>query len=146
MASDEKIEDLIREIAVKHGIAVSRDDPILILQTINARLMQESALSQQKILDRFKEELEAITHRWNENAKEKAERTLTAALDASRNLMAEAMQSSAQKATEITQGTFGDINEKLTALMRETRQIAYINIAAASIAAGAVTLALWRLL
>ncbi len=29
------IEELIKEIAAKHGIAVSRDDPILILQTIN---------------------------------------------------------------------------------------------------------------
>ena len=64
MASDDKIEELIREIAVKHGIAVGRDDPILILQTINTRLMQDSQAAQQEILDRFKEELEAIAHRW----------------------------------------------------------------------------------
>jgi hypothetical protein len=41
------VEELIREIAAKHGIAVSRDDPILILQTINTRLLQDSAKAQQ---------------------------------------------------------------------------------------------------
>ena len=64
MASDDKIEELIREIAVKHGIAVGRDDPILILQTINTRLMQDSQAAQQEILDRFKEE-QALLHPLN---------------------------------------------------------------------------------
>ena len=31
MAADDKIEELIREIAAQHGNAVGRDDPILIL-------------------------------------------------------------------------------------------------------------------
>ena len=41
------VEELIQEIALKHGITVSRDDPILILQTINKRLMEDSAKAQQ---------------------------------------------------------------------------------------------------
>ena len=41
------VEELIREIAAKHGIAVSREDPIFVLQTINQRLMQDSAKAQQ---------------------------------------------------------------------------------------------------
>ena len=90
MASDDKIEELIREIAVKHGIAVGRDDPILILQTINTRLMQDSQAAQQEILDRFKEELEAIAHRWGDDAKGKAERTLNAALAAINGVPVEA--------------------------------------------------------
>ena len=80
MATDDKIEELIREIAAKHGIAVGRDDPILILQTINMKLMQDSASAQQEILDAFKSELESIAHRWGDDAKGKAERTLNAAL------------------------------------------------------------------
>jgi hypothetical protein len=42
----DNVDELIKEIAVKHGIAVSRDDPILILQTINNRLMQDSEKAQ----------------------------------------------------------------------------------------------------
>jgi len=50
----DNVDELIKEIAVKHGIAVSRDDPILILQTINNRLMQDSEKAQQAMLDQFR--------------------------------------------------------------------------------------------
>ena len=69
----DRIEALVKEIAAKHGIAVGRDDPIMILQTINERLIQDSAAAQQDALDRFKEELESIAHRWGEDARAKAE-------------------------------------------------------------------------
>ena len=78
----DQMEELIREIAAKHGIAVSRDDPILILQTINSRLLQESAKAQQEQLDRYKEELEALSLRWSTDAKNKAERILNTSLSA----------------------------------------------------------------
>ena len=42
MATDDKIEETIKAIAARHGIALGRDDPILILQTINERLMQDN--------------------------------------------------------------------------------------------------------
>jgi hypothetical protein len=64
------VEELIREIAAKHGIAVSRDDPILILQTINTRLLQDSAKAQQVMLDQYKEELEALALRWGNDARD----------------------------------------------------------------------------
>ena len=89
-----------KELLAKHGIAVGRDDPILILQTINDRLMQESTEAQQAILDSFKSELEEIAHRWGEDAKNKAERTLNAALTASKQTMATSMQESAKLAAE----------------------------------------------
>ena len=59
----DKVEALIKDIAARHGIALGRDDPILILQTINARLLEDSAAAQEAMLDRFKAELEAIAHR-----------------------------------------------------------------------------------
>ena len=73
---DDPVDELIKEIAGKHGIAVGRDDPIMILQTINARLLADSAKAQQAMLERYKEELEALSARWSSDAKEKAERVL----------------------------------------------------------------------
>ena len=64
----DKIEALIGDIAARHGIAVGRDDPILILQTINERLMQESAAAQQETLDRFKEAMLAYFILWRNAA------------------------------------------------------------------------------
>lgn len=143
MASDDKIEELIREIAVKHGIAVGRDDPILILQTINTRLMQDSQAAQQEILDRFKEELEAIAHRWGDDAKGKAERTLNAALAASKEAMAKGMQDGGKAAAEAVRRELEAAAVQFAAPVREARRVAYMNIVAAGMAVFAAALALW---
>lgn len=139
MAADDKIEELIREIAAKHGIAVGRDDPILILQTINMKLMQDSASAQQKILDAFKSELESIAHRWGDDAKGKAERTLNAALAASKDAMTRGMQEGAKAAAEAVRREV----EAVTAQIREAKRVAIMNMVAAGMAVFAAGLALW---
>ena len=50
--------------------------------------MRESATAQQAIVDGFNSELEEIAHRGGEEAKAKAQRTLNAALSASKTAMA----------------------------------------------------------
>src|SRR5690606_36588405 len=102
----DKIEETIKAIAVRHGIAVSRDDPILVLQTINDRLMQSSRSAQEEILENFRSELVAIAHRWGEDSKGKAERTLNAALAASKEAMAQGMKEGAKVAAESVQREF----------------------------------------
>lgn len=132
--ADDKIEAIIREIAAKHGIAVGRNDPILILQTINERLMQDSAAAQQEILDDFKQELEAIAHRWGDDAKNKAERTLNAALAASKEAMSKGMQDSARSAAELVKRELEAAFAKLAAPIRESKRVAYMNLVAAGMA------------
>lgn len=143
MASDDKIEDLIREIAAKHGIAVGRDDPILILQTINMKLMQDSASAQQEILNAFKSELESIAHRWGDDAKGKAERTLNAALAAGKSAMLKGMQDGAKAAAEAVQREIEAVTAQIVALIHEARWVAIMNMAAAGMAVVAAGLALW---
>ena len=126
MASEDKIEETIKAIAVRHGIAVSRDDPILVLQTINDRLLKDSHSAQQEILDHFKSELEEIAQRWGDDARNKAERTLNAALTASRDAMLEAMQAGGEKAAEIIQREI----QALEMPMRVAKQVAIMNIIA----------------
>ena len=89
------VEELIREIAAKHGIAVSREDPIFVLHTINQRLLQDSARAQQAMLDQYKEELGAIAQAWGNDAKAKAERVLNAAMTASKEAAAKIMHEGA---------------------------------------------------
>ncbi|MBE4026137.1 conjugal transfer protein TraM [Vibrio parahaemolyticus] len=140
----DKVEETIKEIAAKHGIAVGRDDPILILQTINDRLMQESTEAQQAILDSFKSELEEIAHRWGEDAKNKAERTLNAALTASKQTMATSMKESAKLAAEAARSEIEKtIKEQVAPLNKETRQVARMNLIAAGMTVFAAGIALW---
>jgi hypothetical protein len=142
MATD-KIEETIKEIAVKHGIAVGRDDPILILHTINERLIRDSAAAQQEILDRFKEELEVIAHRWGDDAKNKAERTLNAAIATSKETMMNMMQEGALITTEAIRREVEASVKKIAIPIRESRRTAVMNMAAAGMALVAAGLVLW---
>jgi hypothetical protein len=138
------LEELIREIAVKHGIAVARDDPILVLQTINNRLMQDSSKAQQALLDQYKQELEMLALRWGTEAKEKADRTLTAALVAAKNEMQGILDESARA---VARAVTIEIDAALGSLhvdVRDAKRIAVFN----AVAAGATfaTAAVWTFL
>jgi hypothetical protein len=100
MAEPDRIEDLIRDIAAINGIAVGRDDPIMILHTINERLLRDTQQAQTAALDSFKSELELISHRWGQDAKDKAERILNAALQASKEGMATSINEGTRQAVE----------------------------------------------
>jgi hypothetical protein len=139
----DQVEELIKEIAAKHGIAVSRDDPILILQTINARLMQDSAKAQQVMLDQYKEELEALALRWGNDAKAKAERILNVSLAASKEATAKLMQEGAKEAAASVRGEIDVALRRVAGPVRDARRIGALNVAASCITCIAAAIALW---
>lgn len=143
MTSDDKLEELIREIATKHGIALGRDDPILILQTINMKLMQDSASAQQDILDAFKSELESIANRWGDDARGKAEKTLNAALAASKDAMMRSTQDGAKATAEAVRQEVERSTAHLMGPIREARRVAMMNMIAAGMAVAAAGMVLW---
>ena len=137
------IEDLIREIATKHGIAVSRDDPILVLQTINSRLLQDSAKAQQVQLDAYKQEMEASAHQWANDAKEKAERILNASLNASNDAVAAVMMKGSEAVGERMRSELEALIARLSRPIVEAQRLAMVNIAASIITMIAAAVALW---
>jgi prophage DNA circulation protein len=133
------IDELIKEIAAKHGIAVGRDDPIMILQTVNACLLADSGKAQQAMLERYKEELEALSARWSSDAKEKAERVLNAALEASGNAMRErARETAARMRAELESGL-----GRVAGSLRQARMVGILNVVASCITLLAVAAAVW---
>ena len=139
----DQVEELIREIAAKHGIAVSRDDPILVLQTINMRLLEDSSKAQQAQLDQYKEELEDLAQRWGNNAKAKAEKILNAALGASKSAMAELMQEGARVTAAGVSAEIDAALKRIAGPMQDARRIGMLNIVASCITMVAAALALW---
>ena len=142
----DKVEETIKAIAVKHGIAVGRDDPIMILQTINDRLMEESATSQKEILNGFKEELEEISYRWGEDAKDKAEKTLRTALKASQEVMEQKMREVAQEVARAVKDEIDAGTSEIAVVVRGSRTVAILNMIAAGMTLFAAALALWMTL
>lgn len=136
---DDQIESLIREIATKHGIAVGRDDPILILQTINNRLLQDGAKAQQDMLNQFKKELESMAMRWSEDAKNKAERIVNASLNASKESMENIMAQGARDTIKTVRLEIDSSLNRINRPIRDAKKIAYLNVVAGSMTIIAVT-------
>ena len=143
LAITDPVEELIKEIAARHGIAVSRDDPILVLQTINSRLMQDSAKAQQVQLDHYKEELESLALRWGNEAKGKAERIVNASLAASKEAMGQILQEAAQATATSLRAEMDAALAGAAAPIRDARRIAMLNVVASCITLLAAAVALW---
>ena len=142
----DQLEELIKEIAVKHGMAVSRDDPILVLQTINNRLMRDSAKAQQIQLDQYKQELEALALRWGSDAKDKAERILNAALAAGKNNMDLVMREGARMTAASVRAEIDAALAHVAAPIRDARRLSMLNVIASCITLSAAAVALWVVL
>lgn len=125
---------LLKEIAVKHGIALSKDDPILILQTINTRLLEDGLEAQKAAMASLKEDLEEIAQRWGHDAKDKAERILTAGLSANKAAMEEAMSQGAKLAGEAVKAEIERGIKRLESASQASTRTATINMAASLIA------------
>ena len=143
MSDEHQIEEMIKEIAVKHGIAVGRDDPILILQTLNNRLLQDSQKAQQAMLDQYKTELEGISLRWSTDAKEKAERILNASLDASKTAMERLMQAAAKELVTTIKAEVDASLYRISDPIKNANRIGLINLAASCITLLAAAVFLW---
>jgi hypothetical protein len=133
--SDET-DELIKEVAAKHGVAVGRDDPIMILHTINQRLMQDSQKAQEEILESFKSELEAISQRWSLDAKDKAEKVLTASLNASKQSMEQLMQTAANQ-------YLTKLKSEVDTSIHDAYRISILNILAASVTIVGASVVIW---
>ncbi|WP_020565907.1 hypothetical protein [Methylosarcina fibrata] len=136
------VEELIREIAANHGIAVGRDDPIMILHTLNKRLLMDSHNVQQELLRRFEENLEAATKRWGDESKARAERIVNAALDASRQTLDEAAAIGAKSAVDAVRKEMERGANVVTDRVNSLRWLVMVNVVASVVALGAAVLAL----
>lgn len=138
----DKLDDTIQAVASRHGVALGRDDPILILQTMNERLLEEGRQAQEQLLERFRSELEAASLRWGDESRHLAEKSLSAALAASRTTMEDLLKQSAKQAGQSLRRPVEDMTQTLTASVRVSRQIALINLVASGFTALAAGLLL----
>ncbi|RYI35292.1 MAG: conjugal transfer protein TraM [Acetobacteraceae bacterium] len=146
MTPHDPVDHLIREIAAKHGVAVGRDDPILILQTLNAKLLEDGAQAQRAMLRAHQEELEVIAQRWGSDAKDKAERILSTGLAASRDAMGRLMQEGALATTSALRAEVDAAVRGLAEALAQTHRLARIHLVAAALTVLAAAIALFATL
>ena len=137
------VEDLIGEVARKHGIALGRDDPILVLHTMNDQLVRESAAAQQVLLDAFKQELEALASRWSMEATDRADRIVQASLAGSQEAMTSAMREGANATGASVRAEVERALAQIAGRLQDARRIALLNLAAACITLAAAGIVVW---
>lgn len=140
MTPQDPLREMIREVAEKHGVALSREDPILIMQTVNAHLLEESRAAQRALLNEFKSELEEAASRWDTEAKDIAQRILNAALTASKDSMLELMQAGARENTTGLRREIEAAHAELKKPVATANRVAQINLLASMLSITAVTL------
>ena len=89
-------DELIKEVLLKHGIALGEEDPILVLHTINRALAEDLAAQLTEAMGVLRSDLEELYLRWDAEARAKAERILSAAMAAAQDHL----HAEAQKAIE----------------------------------------------
>jgi hypothetical protein len=78
------LDEIIREVAIRHGYALDRHDPILMSYTINRKVMEASAQIQSSLLEECRREWEAAASRIQDEAAARLERRIHEATVASR--------------------------------------------------------------
>lgn len=138
------LEAQIQEIATQHGPELTRDDPSLLLH-IHQRLLVNSLQAQQAQLDQYQQEMESLSTRWSSDARDKAERTLNAALTAGKDAMAQAMQEASSRTATTIRAEMDAALGRITVILEDARRVARLNLLAACLSLAAAGVALWAM-
>lgn len=142
---DDRTDDLLKEIASKHGVALDREDPILIVQTLHARLLAESRSAQHALLDEYRQTLEAMLERWGAETTAKAERIVTASLTATTETMKTQMATHTTDVANAIRKELTEVVETTETRMRRATTLGYLNLLAALVTFLSAVVVYWTL-
>ncbi|MEQ1622976.1 MAG: hypothetical protein ABL919_16395 [Methylococcales bacterium] len=143
--SDDNMEAIIRAVAVKHGIALGKNDPILVLDTINDLLIKKFARKQEVLIDEFHVKLEISADLWSKNMESKAKEILGVMENSHRLFVDELIEKQitnlvreiADKSSDITMEQQHRTSKYLRSLncqLKTMRSMLYVNFAASIMA------------
>ena len=132
-AAKQKLDEAIQHIASIHGIVVSKDDPVMILHTLNERLIQDSKAAQQDLLDNFKGEIELIISELSMAAKNHSDRVLNSTIQTSKTEISRVMEEQSNIIIERWKADLHAEFNEACKTMTTSRQTAILNIIASFI-------------
>jgi len=142
---DDPTDDLLKEIASKHGVALDREDPILIVQTLHTRLLAESRSAQQAMLEDYRTTLEGLLDRWSAETTAKAERIVTASLTATTETMKTQMASHTTDLARAIRKEVTEVVETTETRLRRATTVGYVNLLAALLTFLSAVVVYWTL-
>ena len=136
----DQLHKVIEKVAAKHGIALSDDDPVLMVHTLNEILLEDNARAHQLLLNDFRSVLEESIGRLE------SANTRTGALPSpdNKNILAnrQFLQRFIESADQEINTRLIEKISAISALCKYARQAAIINLVAATVFMSAILVAL----
>ena len=80
----DKLDEIIQEVAVRHGYVIGRDDPVLMTYTINQQVMETGARIQRAVLEKHLRDMGEISKDLQDQAAGKLDGVLREAMESIR--------------------------------------------------------------
>lgn len=142
--SDSSMDGLIKTIAVRHGVAIGRNDPILVLLTVNEELMRANERAMLNLQGKQKEELEAMSKRWADDSTGRAEKFLNIALEATQQSMVKTMTDGATASVDALHRELASALSHVIKQKNQAWQMAVLNIVASIITLAAAFVVVYK--
>jgi len=79
--SNEKLDALIKRIAAEHGIVLPRDDPVLMMHTLNEVLLEQNEKAHAELLSNYQAVLEESFNQWREYSTKRSNVIINASMN-----------------------------------------------------------------
>lgn len=131
--SGKQIDEVIQQIASAHGVVLSKDDPIMMLHTMNDYLIKENKSAQQDLLDNFRSQMELFSDQWSIEAKNHSDRILNSSIVSSKAEVARVMEEQSRVIIEQWKHELSTGFSQVHNTIQASRQTAILNIIASFI-------------
>ncbi|MCW5608868.1 MAG: conjugal transfer protein TraM [Nitrosomonas sp.] len=126
--NNNKLDALIKRIASEHSIVLTKDDPILMMHTLNEVLLEQNEKAHVELLNKYEAILQENLNQWETVASKKA----SALISAQRNNISKSNESLVDQNMQlISEKIRIAINHEIRELARISRQAAIMNLLAA---------------
>ncbi|MCP5246319.1 MAG: conjugal transfer protein TraM [Burkholderiales bacterium] len=139
----DKLDALIKRIASEHGIVLAKDDPVLMMHTLNEVLLEQNELAHAELLSKYEAMLQESFNQWHSYASKKANALINAQQNSFNKSNDPLIDQSMQLISEKIRIT---INHEIRELTRISRQAAIMNLLAAILVLVSVVIVVFMLL
>jgi hypothetical protein len=114
---------------------------------MNDRLIEEARQAQAAMLTQFREEMESISSQWRDDAKEKAEKIINAALTGSKEAMARLLLESTNVSVQSMERMISDSLAEARDLLQQTKKFGWFMLVSSVVilAASSLFMLFWHL-
>ena len=139
----DKLDALIKRIASEHDIVLSKDDPVLMMHTLNEVLLEQNEKAHAELLSKYEAILQESFNQWQTYASKKANALINAQQNHFSKNHDQPIDQNVQLIGEKIRVT---LNHEIRELNRISRQAAIMNLLAAVLVLVSVVIVVFMLL